>query len=172
MTKLLVKSQVAVFTRKDGVMVQEHDNGKQGAVAPPHADTNSAKWGALPDHENPKHQLSGIGSKALGAAASGKDNLNHRAKVELASRGLDSDGNWLGFDKANEHHGISKEQASAGPDEVAGHFQTVHKNVLSAAAKGHLDLNKQAKHTLAARGHNSDGAWVGFAEAKKHHGIG
>lgn len=29
MKKLLVKSQVAAFTRKDGVMVQSHDSGKQ-----------------------------------------------------------------------------------------------------------------------------------------------
>lgn len=138
-----------------------------GGDAPAQADSNSAKWDDLSDEQNPKHALSRIGSKALGQAAQGKDDLKIRAKVELANRGMDSDNKWVGFDKAKAHHGVETTKGDA--DEMASHFQTIHGSVLSAAAKGHLDLNKQAKHSLANRGEDSSGNWLGFAKAKEHH---
>lgn len=133
------------------------------------ADANESGWDGLPDDENPRYALNLIGSGALGAAARGEDDLNQRAKVELASRGLDSNAKWVGFKDAAKHHGV--EVPKGDPDEVGGHMQMLHSAVLGAAARGELDLNKQAKHTLASRGHDSNGAWVGFDAAKKHHGI-
>jgi hypothetical protein len=142
-------------------------HGDSGGSIPPQSDSKASKWDDLPDEENPKHALSRIGSQALGQAAQGKDDLKNRAKVELANRGMDSDNKWVGFDKAKAHHGVETTKGDA--DEVGSHFQTIHGSVLSAAAKGHLDLNKQAKHQLASRGHDSSGNWLGFDKAKEHH---
>lgn len=132
-----------------------------------HADANASQWDSLPDDENPKYALQGMSSKGLGAAANGGDDLNHRAKVELASRGLNSSAKWVGFDAAANHHGV--EHTKGDPDDTGGHFQTMHSHVLAAAARGELDLNKQAKHELANRGHDHDGNWIGFKEAEKLH---
>lgn len=139
------------------------------AAASAQADSNESGWDSLSDDENPRYALQMIGSGALGSVSRGEDDLNQRAKVELASRGLDSNGKWLGFKEAAKHHGV--EVPKGDPDEVGSHMQLLHSAVLGAAARGELDLNKQAKHTLASRGHDSNGAWVGFDAAKKHHGI-
>jgi hypothetical protein len=145
--------------------------------APPHGDANSKHWANLPDDENPKYAISGASSRDLAKVAQGKDDLNRRAKVELANRGLDSDAKWVGFDKADEHHKVTKEEKARRKSEddiengIGGEIQTVHNNILSAAAKGHLDLNKRAKHELANRGHDSNGKWIGFDAAEKHHGV-
>ena len=40
------------------------------------------------------------------AAAKGEVNLNDYAKLELASRGLDENGHWIGFKQAREHFNI------------------------------------------------------------------
>lgn len=150
-------------------MAKEKASAKPADAAPAQADSNSAKWDDLPDEKNPKHALSRIGSAALGQAAQGKDDLKQRAKVELANNGLDSDAKWVGHAAAHKHHGTTAPGAGDEPDEIASHFQTFHPSVLSAAAKGHLDLNQQAKRALAARGHDSSGSWVGFDKAKAHH---
>lgn len=135
----------------------------QEATNIPHSSANRGKWDSLPDDENPKHAMSGLSSKALGRIASGKVNATHHAMHELSNRGQDMDGKHIGAGKFSEFDG--KDQ------EVAEHFQTVHGKVLSAAAKGHLDLRGEARQTLSGRGHDAGGNWVGFAEAKKHHGI-
>ena len=44
----------------------------------------------------------------LVAVARGELDLNHLARVELASRGLDRDGVWVGFERAREVHGFSR----------------------------------------------------------------
>jgi hypothetical protein len=44
----------------------------------------------------------------LAAAARGEVDLNHLARVELASRGLDRDGAWVGFQRAREIHGFGR----------------------------------------------------------------
>lgn len=141
---------------------------------PAQADSNSGKWDDLKDDENPKHALSRVGSETLGKVAKGEVNIKDHAHHELASRGLDSDGEWAGFAMAKVHHGGGMTNDGDGfkpHPELKDHMQTIHTKVLSAAAKGHLDLQKQAKHTLASRGQDSDGKWVGFPAAKKHHGI-
>ena len=45
--------------------------------------------------------------KLLAAAARGELDLNQLAKAELAARGLDEHGNWVGFKEAAKIHGIS-----------------------------------------------------------------
>jgi len=45
-------------------------------------------------------------TKVLAAAARGELDLNRLAKEELASRGLDDKGVWVGFDRAKHLHNI------------------------------------------------------------------
>lgn len=140
--------------------------GQAGAKPSPQAAASEAGWDDLPDEENPRYSLSGIGSKTLGEAARGRLDLNRHAREELAGRGLDSHGKWVGFGAAKKHHGATGKPQS---QHVMEHLQTVHTKVLAAAARGELDLNQRAKHELAGRGHDSSGNWVGFDAAKKHH---
>lgn len=157
---------------------------KQAAAgkASPHGDANEKDWDKLPDEENPKHALSAFSSSNLGKVARGDADLNDYAHQELANRGLDSEGNWVGFKQAAEHHkdAIAKIAGHKAPGAFNGYgpneeeddrdtLSMLHSKVLSASAKGHLDLNKRAKATLADRGHDSNGKWVGFDKAKEHH---
>lgn len=143
--------------------------------APPQGDANEARWDDLPDEQNPRHALAGLSLATLSAAAKGRINLKHHAHDELASRGQDSDGRWIGFQEATRHHAKHTPAASLGGEhakaktEAAEAFQPLHTKILSAAAKGHLDLQAQAKHQLAARGHDANGKWVGFEAARAHH---
>ena len=43
-------------------------------------------------------------NKVLVAVANGELDLNNLARKELANRGLDKQGQWVGFDKANQIH--------------------------------------------------------------------
>lgn len=43
-------------------------------------------------------------NKVLIAVANGELDLNNQACKELANRGLDKQGQWVGFDKANQIH--------------------------------------------------------------------
>lgn len=47
-------------------------------------------------------QLQCMGSAALAAAARGELDLNALARIELAARGQDERGEWIGFDKARQ----------------------------------------------------------------------
>jgi len=42
------------------------------------------------------------------------------------------------------------------------YLQTIPTDILAAAARGEINLNQLAQDTLANRGLNSNGAWVGF----------
>ena len=44
--------------------------------------------------------------KVLAAVARGELDLNRLAKEELAARGLNEQGNWIGFDAAKKHHKV------------------------------------------------------------------
>ena len=44
--------------------------------------------------------------KVLAAVARGELHLNRLAKEELAARGLNDQGNWIGFDAAKKHHNV------------------------------------------------------------------
>ena len=45
-------------------------------------------------------------AKVLGAAARGEIDLNRLAREELAARGLDDKGVWVGFDRAKQIHNV------------------------------------------------------------------
>lgn len=45
-------------------------------------------------------------TKVLAAVARGEIDLNRIAREELASRGLDQSGNWVGFDAARAIHQV------------------------------------------------------------------
>jgi hypothetical protein len=51
-------------------------------------------------------QIAGL--KALSAAAKGELDLNRLAREELASRGLDKEGHWIGFERASQIHNVKK----------------------------------------------------------------
>ena len=55
-------------------------------------------------------------------------------------------------------------------DEI-GFIQTALTEVLAAAARGELDLNRLAREELAARGLDQNGVWVGFDQAAKIHDV-
>jgi hypothetical protein len=62
---------------------------------------------------------------------------------------------------------------SAGPftvDEI-GFIQIAPAKVLTAVARGEVDLNRIAREELAARGLGLRGEWVGFEKARKVHGL-
>lgn len=157
----------------------EHERKGKADSGPDQADRNEHKWDSLPDEENPRGMFQTASSKALGHIAAGKKDGQLYAKHELANRGLDSDAKWVGFHAADKHHGITpaqdkalaKEADTDSKDSIIGDMQTMHSALLSAAAKGHLDLQKRAKHELAARGHDNDGNWIGFDKANKLHGV-
>ena len=44
--------------------------------------------------------------RVLAAVARGELDLNRLAKEELAARGLNDRGNWIGFDAAKKHHKV------------------------------------------------------------------
>ncbi len=45
-------------------------------------------------------------TKVLAAVARVELDLNRLAREELASRGLNDQGNWIGFDDAKKHHNV------------------------------------------------------------------
>ena len=45
-------------------------------------------------------------TKVLAAVVRGELDLNRLAKEELAARGLNDQGNWIGFDAAKKHHTV------------------------------------------------------------------
>lgn len=45
-------------------------------------------------------------NEVLAAIINGEIDLNEVARLEMASRGLDKKGTWVGFQKATEIHGI------------------------------------------------------------------
>ena len=62
---------------------------------------------------------------------------------------------------------------SAGPftvDEI-GFIQIAPVKVLTAVARGEIDLNRIAREELAARGLGLRGEWVGFQKAREIHGL-
>lgn len=48
-----------------------------------------------------------------------------------------------------------------------GFIQTASLDVLTAVARGEIDLNRIAREELAARGMNQHGKWVGFEQAAR-----
>lgn len=54
----------------------------------------------LPDDLNPEYLFSLTHSKLLCKIATGEINAKHLARKQLADRGLDLEGKWIGFDAA------------------------------------------------------------------------
>ena len=48
-----------------------------------------------------------------------------------------------------------------------GGIQLLNNDVLTAVARGDLDLNQIALNHLAGRGLDENGAWIGFEKAKE-----
>jgi hypothetical protein len=57
---------------------------------------------------NAREVLQTADTDLLVAVMRGQVNLNDMARLTLASRGLDLDGEWIGFDAANRLHGFTK----------------------------------------------------------------
>lgn len=165
----LQKSHVSSYTRKDGTVVKEHEDSRQKKTVPPQADSNRHKWDDLPDDEHPREAMKRISSSRVGDMARGKVDAQKRAKEELAARGVDEHGEWLGHENAEKHHGV-KVKWRGESDEISGHFQTLHHKVLGAIASGHTDPKRLASEELANRGHDHKGNWIGFDKASKLHG--
>jgi predicted DNA-binding transcriptional regulator len=60
-----------------------------------------------PDDLNPKYLFSTIHTDLLVQAISNKIDLQSLVKKELANRGLNEKGLWVGFDKAKQIHGVN-----------------------------------------------------------------
>lgn len=62
--------------------------------------------GKLADDYNPAYMFSTMPTKLLAMIVKGEINATFMAGRELANRGQDKDGTWVGFDKAAEIHHI------------------------------------------------------------------
>lgn len=62
----------------------------------------------MQDELNPQFMFQGTATDLLVAATKGEIDLNQLVAKELAGRGLDKDGKWVGFAKAEVIHGIKK----------------------------------------------------------------
>lgn len=184
MVKQVAASDAAPEHKKAAIdaLMASKKGASQGAPAKPasgsgdslpHSDAQKAGWGNLPDEENPTYAMHGADSKTLGKLATmPPDHAKAHAHEELANRGLDSRGEWVGFDKAKAHHAASIPAGFKpvhGGDREKDPLATTHRKVLAAAAQGQLDLQGVARDTLASRGHDVHGNWVGFAKAKEMH---
>lgn len=54
------------------------------------------------DDRNPKYALQGMDIELLVKAVNGEIDLTEIAKKELAQRGMDLNGEWIGFEKAKK----------------------------------------------------------------------
>jgi len=64
------------------------------------------KYEDRPDELNPKFIFSLTATQLLTEALRGEFDLNYMVRRELANRGFDRDGKWIGFDKAKKLYGI------------------------------------------------------------------
>ncbi|HRE97760.1 MAG TPA: hypothetical protein PK637_13405 [Flavobacteriales bacterium] len=60
------------------------------------------------DDENPTYIFGSTNNRVLVDAMKGEFDLIYMVRRELANRGLDSDGKWVGFDKAREIHQVDE----------------------------------------------------------------
>ena len=65
----------------------------------------SAMGGDAADHDEIMGHFQTLHHKVLGAIAAGHTDPQRLAREELANRGHDENGKWIGFDKAAKHHG-------------------------------------------------------------------
>lgn len=67
----------------------------------------------MTDEKNPAYLFQGINTELLTAIVNGQIDPKALASKELASRGLDSTGTWVGFDKATNLHLIRTRRGTA-----------------------------------------------------------
>ncbi len=58
------------------------------------------------DAENPEYLFSTVPTKLVQQIATGKVDANEYAKREMANRGFDKRGKWIGFDAAKKLWGV------------------------------------------------------------------
>lgn len=58
---------------------------------------DAAKTGRIPDEKNPLFLFQSTNVELLKMILSGEINCFQLAEMEMANRGLDNDGNWIGF---------------------------------------------------------------------------
>ena len=63
---------------------------------------NQEKGQTMTDDTNPRFVFSTTATELLSKAANGEIDFNQLARQELANRGLNTDGKWVGFEKAKE----------------------------------------------------------------------
>jgi len=68
----------------------------------------SSNFENRPDDINAKFIFSTTATALLVEALKGGFDLKHLIRQELANRGVDGNGNWVGFDKAKEIHKVKK----------------------------------------------------------------
>ncbi|HOJ19591.1 MAG TPA: hypothetical protein PLT92_13600 [Ignavibacteriaceae bacterium] len=61
----------------------------------------------LPDDLNPRYLFSTIHKDLLIQVLNNKIDLQYLVKKELANRGLNAEGLWIGFEKAKQIHGVN-----------------------------------------------------------------
>lgn len=66
------------------------------------------KFNGRPDDLNPAFMFSLTATQLLTEALNGEYDINYLLRRELANRGYDRQGKWIGFDKAKKLHGIEK----------------------------------------------------------------
>lgn len=68
--------------------------------------TNREQKNEMPDELNPEFLFNGTANALLAQIVKGQIDPVLLAKQQLANRGLNSDGVWIGFKKAKAHHGL------------------------------------------------------------------
>lgn len=162
---LLAKSQVAAYTRKDGTMVQAHDNGRQAAAKkpiPPHVQkmvSDVAQSSAKPEHkkaaidaivaQHADAPADGGGAKKVGvrksvakpAVAPAKPDwksAHEDAESELAVasyRGGGKEKAVAALNKAADLHRAAAKRQA--PGDMSPDFHNAHADKLAALAKDH-----------------------------------
>lgn len=67
---------------------------------------NKSKYDDRNDDLNPRYMFSTTATQLLSEALKGDFDITYLLKKELANRGLDINGKWVGFDKAKEIHKV------------------------------------------------------------------
>ena len=146
---LLAKSQVAAFTRKDGAMVQAHDNGKAAAIEKPMTRVNKRAVSNLKAY----HKADAKGLKSsLGSALSAGDIEGDDGKSITygdVKKHLHTMRTQLGHDASHSQH-LEHAQYAVNQSFSADHakLSDKHAKLIGAALSGRtrIDGNGSVKH--------------------------
>lgn len=144
----------------------------KGRFAPGEGGTSSADAA-----ESARGTLQLLDTAALVEIANGRIDLNQKAAHEMASRGLDRQGKWIGFPAAQKLFGHDPDdlRKDGNPDpakeKVRGVLQIMDVEALKSVIRGEIDLTQVGRREIADRGLDKSGKWVGFEKAKKLHAL-